>query len=56
MILLGIETSCDDTCAAVTDEARVLSNVISSQAAAHERYGGVVPEVASGSRTSTPSQ
>jgi N6-L-threonylcarbamoyladenine synthase len=47
LILLGIETSCDDTCAAVTDDARVLSNVISSQAAAHERYGGVVPEVAS---------
>jgi len=47
LILLGIETSCDDTCAAVTGDARILSNVISSQAAAHERYGGVVPEVAS---------
>jgi N6-L-threonylcarbamoyladenine synthase len=47
MLLLGIETSCDDTCAAVTDDARILSNVISSQAAAHERYGGVVPELAS---------
>jgi N6-L-threonylcarbamoyladenine synthase len=47
MILLGIETSCDDTCAAVIGDARILSNVISSQAAAHERYGGVVPEVAS---------
>jgi N6-L-threonylcarbamoyladenine synthase len=47
MILLAIETSCDDTCAAVTDDARILSNVISSQAAAHARYGGVVPEVAS---------
>ena len=46
-MLLAIETSCDDTCAAVTDGARVLANVISSQAAAHERYGGVVPEVAS---------
>jgi tRNA N6-adenosine threonylcarbamoyltransferase len=45
--LLAIETSCDDTCAAVTDDGRVLANVISSQAAAHERYGGVVPEVAS---------
>jgi N6-L-threonylcarbamoyladenine synthase len=45
--LLALETSCDDTCAAVTDGARVLSNVISSQAAAHERFGGVVPEVAS---------
>ena len=47
MIFLAIETSCDDTCAAVTDNERILSNVISSQAAAHERYGGVVPEVAS---------
>jgi tRNA N6-adenosine threonylcarbamoyltransferase len=46
-LILALETSCDDTCAAVTDRARVLSNVISSQAAAHERYGGVVPEVAS---------
>ena len=45
--LLAIETSCDDTCAAVTDGARVLSSVVSSQAAFHERYGGVVPEVAS---------
>jgi N6-L-threonylcarbamoyladenine synthase len=46
-VLLALETSCDDTCAAVIDEARVLSNVISSQAAAHEHFGGVVPEVAS---------
>ena len=46
--LLAIETSCDDTCAAVvTPEGEVLSNVISSQASFHERYGGVVPEVAS---------
>jgi N6-L-threonylcarbamoyladenine synthase len=46
-LILALETSCDDTCAAVVEQARVLSNVISSQAAAHERYGGVVPEVAS---------
>ena len=46
-MILAIETSCDDTCAAVTDGGRILSNVISSQAAAHERYGGVVPEIAS---------
>jgi N6-L-threonylcarbamoyladenine synthase len=45
--LLALETSCDDTCAAVLDGARVLSNVVSSQAAFHERYGGVVPEIAS---------
>jgi len=47
LILLALETSCDDTCAAVNDDERILSNVVSSQAAAHERYGGVVPEVAS---------
>jgi N6-L-threonylcarbamoyladenine synthase len=46
-LILAIETSCDDTCAAVLDGPRILSNVISSQAAAHERFGGVVPEVAS---------
>ncbi len=46
-MILALETSCDDTCAAVIDGPRILSNVISSQAAAHERYGGVVPEVAS---------
>jgi N6-L-threonylcarbamoyladenine synthase len=45
--ILAIETSCDDTCAAVVDGGRILSNVISSQARFHDRYGGVVPEVAS---------
>jgi N6-L-threonylcarbamoyladenine synthase len=47
MRLLALETSCDDTCAAMLDGARILSNVISSQAAAHAQFGGVVPEVAS---------
>ena len=46
-LILAIETSCDDTCAAVLDGPRILSNLISSQAAAHARFGGVVPEVAS---------
>jgi N6-L-threonylcarbamoyladenine synthase len=46
-LILALETSCDDTCAAVTDGPRILSSVVSSQAAFHERYGGVVPEVAS---------
>ncbi|HEX7058750.1 MAG TPA: tRNA (adenosine(37)-N6)-threonylcarbamoyltransferase complex transferase subunit TsaD [Solirubrobacterales bacterium] len=46
-MILAIETSCDDTCAAVLDGSRILANVISSQAAAHQRFGGVVPEVAS---------
>jgi N6-L-threonylcarbamoyladenine synthase len=44
--LLAIETSCDDTCAAVLDGPEILSNIVSSQDA-HEQYGGVVPEVAS---------
>ena len=47
-MILALETSCDETAAAcVTGEGRVLSNVVSSQAALHARYGGVVPEVAS---------
>jgi len=46
-LILALETSCDDTCAAVVDGAQIRSNVVSSQAAFHERYGGVVPEVAS---------
>jgi tRNA N6-adenosine threonylcarbamoyltransferase len=46
--ILGIETSCDETAAAVVDAGGVLrSSVVSSQAALHARYGGVVPEVAS---------
>ena len=44
--ILAIETSCDDTCAAVLDGSKILSNVVSSQTV-HEQYGGVVPEVAS---------
>jgi tRNA N6-adenosine threonylcarbamoyltransferase len=46
-VILAIETSCDDTCAAVVDGARIHSNIVSSQASFHERFGGVVPEVAS---------
>ncbi|MCW3065878.1 MAG: metalloendopeptidase glycoprotease family [Solirubrobacterales bacterium] len=46
-MILAIETSCDDTCAAVVGaEGELLANVISSQGI-HDRYGGVVPEVAS---------
>ena len=47
MITLGIETSCDETAAAVLRDATVLANVVSSQVALHEKYGGVVPELAS---------
>ncbi len=47
-MILGIETSCDETAAAlVTDEGEIRSSVVSSQAELHARYGGVVPEVAS---------
>ncbi|MDE6524651.1 MAG: tRNA (adenosine(37)-N6)-threonylcarbamoyltransferase complex transferase subunit TsaD, partial [Paramuribaculum sp.] len=44
--ILGIESSCDDTSAAVISDGLVLSNVIASQGV-HEEYGGVVPELAS---------
>ena len=47
-MILGIETSCDETAAAVvSQEGEVLSSIVSSQAALHARYGGVVPEIAS---------
>jgi N6-L-threonylcarbamoyladenine synthase len=48
MIVLGIESSCDDTSAAVVkDGKKILSNVVSSQIDFHKKYGGVVPEIAS---------
>ena len=48
VLILGIESSCDETAAAVVKNGReVLSNVISSQIAIHEKFGGVVPEIAS---------
>jgi N6-L-threonylcarbamoyladenine synthase len=47
-MILGLETSCDETAAAlVTDEGKIHANVVASQAELHARYGGVVPEVAS---------
>ncbi len=47
-LILGIETSCDDTACAVVDGAgRVLASAVSSQMVAHQPYGGVVPEIAS---------
>ena len=46
--ILGIDSSCDDTSASVVvDGSRILSNVVSSQAEIHEKYGGIVPELAS---------
>src|SRR5580700_4020280 len=48
MLVLGIESSCDETAAAVVaDGERILSNVVASQILTHERFGGVVPELAS---------
>ena len=47
-MILGLETSCDETAAAlITPEGRILSSIVSSQAELHARFGGVVPEVAS---------
>lgn len=46
MYILGIETSCDDTCAAVLKDSQILSNVISSQIDLHKKWGGVVPDIA----------
>jgi len=48
MLVLGIETSCDETAAAIVQNGRhVLSNVVASQIELHRQYGGVVPEIAS---------
>lgn len=48
MLVLGIESSCDETAAAVVEDGeRILSNVVASQILTHEKYGGVVPELAS---------
>ena len=48
VLILAIETSCDETAASVVKNGReVLSNVIFTQIALHTRYGGVVPEIAS---------
>ena len=47
LIILGIESSCDETAAAIVKDGReVLANVVSSQIKIHEKFGGVVPEVA----------
>src|SRR5216117_1244210 len=46
MILFALETSCDETSAAVVRDGRVLANVVSSQIRLHAEYGGVVPELA----------
>lgn len=48
MLILGIDTSCDDTAAAIVEDGRkIISNVVSSQDDIHKKYGGIVPELAS---------
>jgi N6-L-threonylcarbamoyladenine synthase len=47
MLTLGIETSCDETAAAVLQDDKVLSSIVASQIPLHKKYGGVVPELAS---------
>ena len=47
-LILGIETSCDETAAAVVESSKLIrSSIVSSQVHLHERFGGVVPEIAS---------
>src|SRR5579864_6191110 len=54
MLILGIESSCDETGAAIIEDGRnLLSNVVASQIEIHNRYGGVVPEVASRQQLAT---
>jgi len=50
-VILGIETSCDETAAAIIQEndtgsAKILSNIVSSQVDVHKEFGGIVPELA----------
>ncbi|MDA8432586.1 MAG: tRNA (adenosine(37)-N6)-threonylcarbamoyltransferase complex transferase subunit TsaD [Nitrospiraceae bacterium] len=48
MLILGIDTSCDDTSASVVEDGgRIISNIVSSQSDIHAKYGGIVPELAS---------
>ena len=56
MIILAIESSCDETSVAITDERKILSNIIATQIAEHKLYGGVVPEIASRRHTEAISQ
>ncbi len=45
--ILAIESSCDETAVAITEDGRLLSNVVATQISVHEKYGGVMPEIAS---------
>lgn len=56
MIILAIESSCDETSVAITDQRKILSNIVATQIAEHKIYGGVVPEIASRRHTEAISQ
>ena len=56
MKILSIESSCDETSAAVVEGREVLSNIVATQIAEHRIYGGVVPEIASRRHTEAISQ
>jgi len=57
MLILGIESSCDETAAAVVRDGReVLSSVVATQIEMHKLYGGVVPEIASRKHVESVSQ
>ena len=56
MIILAIESSCDETSVSITDERKILSNIVATQIAEHKIYGGVVPEIASRRHTEAISQ
>ena len=47
MIILGIESSCDETAISIIKDSKLLANVVSSQIDVHKKYGGVMPEIAS---------
>ena len=43
--ILAIESSCDETAVAITEDGKLLANVVATQIAVHEKYGGVMPEI-----------
>jgi N6-L-threonylcarbamoyladenine synthase len=46
MLILGIDTSCDDTAASVVENGnKIISNIVSSQNEIHQKYGGIVPDL-----------
>ena len=45
--ILAIESSCDETAVAIVDDGKLLANVVATQIAVHEKFGGVMPEIAS---------